>query len=146
MSEKEAGSFGLLENISIATFWSPNAASSAAGVDPEGILVTTRLALSEQVAAERIGVWRVPAGCRTESTTAVGADVLNVFPNGAAEYDQGLGVPMGAAPLVGTQCEPVATHTVMRNSGGRSKQTVGVGHQWVSLHCMPGKHRGCAPA
>jgi hypothetical protein len=39
----------------------------------------------------------------------VGADVLNVAPNSAAEYDRGLGVPMGAAPLGGSQCEPVTT-------------------------------------
>ena len=89
VSAKEAGSLELFENMCIMTFWSPNAASSADGVDPEGTLVITRLALSEQVAAERIGVWKAPAGCRTESTTAMGDDVLNVCPNSAAEYDRG---------------------------------------------------------
>ena len=89
----------------------PTPRCEAAGVSPEGTLVTTRLALSEQDAAERIGVWRAPAGCRTESTTAVGADVLNVSPNSAAEYDRGLGVPTWAALLVSSQCEPVATRS-----------------------------------
>jgi hypothetical protein len=58
------------------------------------------------------------------STTAVGDDVLSVAPNNAAEYDRGLGVPRGAAPLSGSQCVPVATRS-QRAAGGEANKLCG---------------------
>ena len=124
---QEAGSVGLFfRNIGVGTFGSPNAALSVACVDPEGTLVTTRWAKSERVATvNRVGVWKPPSGCRTESTTAVGGDVLSVAPESAAEYDRGLGVPMRAAPLGGSQCEPVTARSYGTAEGENNLWGVG---------------------
>ena len=129
---QEVGSVGLFfRNIGVGTFGSPNAALSAAGVDPEGTLVTTRWAKSERVATvNRVGVWKPPSGCRTESTTAVGGGIdavgWSVFPKSATEYDRGLDVPMRAAPLGGSQGEPVTTRSY-RTAEGEANKLWGMG-------------------
>ena len=143
----------------LETFRPPNAAPPPAGVDPEGKLVATQWAESELVSAvtrvgvwksssgsrmnstaavgDLVGVWRSRSGCRMGSTTAVGDDVLSVSPNNAAEYDRGLGVPRRAAPLGGSQGEPVSAslrrlpvatrwYTVTQDIRGRGKQVCGV--------------------
>ena len=50
------------------------------------------------------------------------ADVFHVLPNDAAEYDRGL----RAAPLGGSQCEPVATRSC-ETAVGEANKRCGVG-------------------
>ena len=85
----------------------PNSAVPVAGVDPEGMSVATRLTASEQVAVDWVCV--LARAASEISTTALGAENMIVSPNSAAGDDWGLGVPIGAAPLVGSQNEPVTT-------------------------------------
>ena len=88
--------------------------------------MTTRWAESERVSTvNRVGVWKPPSAYRAESTTAVGGDVLSVAPKCAAEYDRGLGVPLRAAPLGGSQCEPVATRSYRTAEGENNLWGVG---------------------
>ena len=80
---------------------------------------------STAAVGDLVGVWRSRSGCRMGSTTAVGDDVLSVSPNNAAEYDRGLGVPLRAAPLGGSQCEPVATRSYRTAEGENNLWGVG---------------------